>query len=55
LFFVVDGVVVVGFDNHKPKGPHLHVAGNQVAYAFTTVEQIVDDFWDLVRKAGYSP
>ena len=24
LFFVVDGNVVVGFDNHKPKGPHLH-------------------------------
>jgi hypothetical protein len=55
LFFVVDGVVLVGFDNHKPKGPHLHIGSREVPYAFTNVEQLVDDFWNLVRKAGYSP
>ncbi len=55
LFFVVNGKVVVGIDNHKPKGPHLHRDGREVAYAFTTLEQLVDDFWILVRKAGFEP
>ena len=52
---MVDGVVLVGLDNHKPKGPHLHNGSREVPYAFTNVEQLVDYFWNLVRKAGYSP
>jgi len=55
FFFVVNGNVVVGLDNHKPKGPHLHLGGQEVPYAFTTLDQLVEDFWDLVRKAGYAP
>jgi hypothetical protein len=55
LFFVVSGHVVVGFDNHKPKGPHLHLEGQEVPYAFTTLEQLIEDFWELVRKAGFTP
>lgn len=55
LFFVVEGNVVVGLDNHKPKGPHLHLEGQEVPYAFTTIEQLIEDFWDLVRKAGFAP
>ena len=55
LFFIVDGEVVVGIDNHKPKGPHLHVGGREEPYVFTTVEQLLDDFWALVRKAGFTP
>jgi hypothetical protein len=55
LFLVVAGSVLVGFDNHKPKGPHLHMEGKQVPYRFTTIEQLVGDFWDLVRKAGFLP
>lgn len=55
LFLVVDGKVVVGFDNHQPKGPHLHLGGQEVPYGFTTIEQLSDDFWDLVRKAGFAP
>lgn len=55
LFFVVEGIVLVGFDNHRPKGPHLHLENREVFYRFTTIERIVGDFWDLVRKAGFSP
>ena len=53
LFFVVEGRVVVGLDDHKPKGPHLHLDGREVAYDFTTVEKLVEDFWAHVRKAGF--
>jgi hypothetical protein len=55
LFFVVDGTVLIGFDNHRPKGPHLHLRSKEVPYAFTAIDRLVNDFWDLVRKAGFSP
>jgi hypothetical protein len=55
LFFVIDGTVLVGFDNHTPKGPHLHLAGVELPYAFRTVEQLIEDFWEIVRKAGFEP
>ena len=55
LFFVVDGNVAVGLDNHKPKGPHLHLEGREVPYPFTTLDQLVEDFWGFVRKAGFAP
>jgi hypothetical protein len=55
LFFVVEGSVVIGFDNHSPKGPHLHLGTTEVPYVFTTLDRLVEDFWDLVRKAGFLP
>lgn len=55
LFFVVDGKALFGLDNHRPKGPHLHFGDRETPYTFTTVEQLVEDFWDLVRKAGFTP
>lgn len=30
LFLVAEGEVVVGFDNHKPKGPHLHLGNREL-------------------------
>jgi len=29
LFFTVDGDVLVGIDNHRPKGPHVHHHGQE--------------------------
>ncbi|HLB59203.1 MAG TPA: DUF6516 family protein [Bdellovibrionota bacterium] len=53
LFLVMGGAVVIGFDNHKPKGPHFHLGNMEVPYQFKGEEKLLKDFWDLVRKAGF--
>ena len=40
----VDGVRVVGFDNERGKGDHCHLDGVEVPYAFTGVDQLIEDF-----------
>lgn len=55
LFLVFDGQILVGMDNHKPKGPHLHLGEQEVAYEFRDEVSLVEDFWDLARKAGFEP
>ncbi len=55
LFLVYEGDVAIGIDNHKPKGPHLHLGNKEIPYAFENEESLLKDFWDLVRKAGYLP
>lgn len=42
--YVVDGVRVVVFANERGKGDHCHLDGVQVPYAFTSVEQLIEDF-----------
>ncbi len=42
--YVVDGVRVVGFDNERGKGDHCHLDGREVPYAFTGVDQLIEDF-----------
>ena len=56
LFLVAreSGRVIVGFDNHKPKGPHLHHDGKELAYEFLDVEALVEDFWHWVKKEGFT-
>ena len=55
LFLVAkdSGMVIIGFDNHKPKGPHLHHDGIEMAYKFSGEESLVDDFWHWVKKEGF--
>lgn len=55
LYLVVGGEVLVGIDNHKPKGPHLHLGDREVPYAYRGVDMLLSNFWDLARKAGYQP
>jgi hypothetical protein len=56
LFLVAkeSGRVIFGFDNHKPKRPHLHHEGKELAYVFRDVDALVDDFWNWVKKEGFS-
>lgn len=54
LFLVASGKVLIGIDNHKPKGPHLHLGAEEVPYGYSTDDQLISDFWDMVRKAGFS-
>lgn len=42
--YSVGGVRLVGFDNERGKGDHCHFGGRELAYAFVSVEQLVEDF-----------
>lgn len=55
LFCVLkeSGDVLIGFDNHKPKGHHLHLNEVEAPYDFRGIDQLVDDFWDEVSKKGF--
>lgn len=53
LFLVAESKVVIGFENHKPKGPHIHLGDNEHPYRFEGIDKLIDDFWDMARKAGY--
>ena len=41
----------VGFDNERGKGGHCHVGDRERAYAFVSVEQLVEDFIAAVDAA----
>jgi hypothetical protein len=49
------GEVIVGFDNHKPKEPHLHSNGKEMPYRYQGVDRLVEDFWEWVEREGYLP
>ncbi len=49
LFYGRAGVREVGYDNERGKGDHRHFQGYENSYSFTTVEQLVSDFWADVR------
>jgi len=42
--YAVGGVRVVGFDNERGKDDHCHIAGCEMACAFTTIDRLVEDF-----------
>ncbi len=50
LFYGRPGVREVGYDNERGKGDHRHFLGGQTDYAFSTVEQLLADFWSDVRS-----
>ncbi len=50
LFYGRPGVREVGYDNERGKGDHRHFQGVESPYAFSTVEQLMSDFWADVRR-----
>lgn len=50
LAFVVVEACVLRFDNEAGKGDHKHVGTEQVPYAFTTLAQLVTDFWNAIDE-----
>jgi len=42
--YIVNGQRVVGFDNERGKGDHCHLDGKEMPYAFTGVDQLIEDF-----------
>ena len=55
LFCVLkeSGEVLIGLDNHRPKGHHKHQDGSETIYDFRDLDKLVDDFWNEVEKRDY--
>lgn len=55
LFLVLKatGEVIIGLDNHKPKGYHFHKHGKEESYDYKGEDVLVEEFWDLVIKEGF--
>ncbi len=50
LFYGIDGVRIVGYDNERGKGDHRHIKGLESRYCFSTAEKLVADFLADVDK-----
>lgn len=50
LAFVVAGRCVVRYDNETGKGDHWHFGNDESPYTFTTVDRLVADFFNDVRR-----
>ena len=44
------GDIALLYDNHWPKGPHVHAGGVEIRYRFKSVEQLVKDFQEHVGR-----
>lgn len=51
LFYGRPGVREVGYDNERGKGDHRHLRDAELPYQFTSVEQLMADFWSDVRAS----
>lgn len=49
--YVKDGVRIVGFDNERGKGDHMHLERRELPYLFISVEALVEDFIAAVQAA----
>ena len=49
LFYGRPSMREVGYDNERGKGDHRHFESTETAYVFTSVEQLMVDFWTDVR------
>lgn len=52
-WFSESGKTIFGFDNHKPKGPHLHIGEIEVGYVFRGINELRNDAEAMIRKAGF--
>jgi hypothetical protein len=50
LAFVVAGECVLRYDNEAGKGDHKHVRDKEVKYRFASIDKLVEDFFDDVKR-----
>ena len=55
LFYGRPGVREIGYDNERGKGDHRHARGVETPYSFSTVEQLMSDFWSDVHSLRGMP
>ena len=48
-----EGKTNFGFDNHKPKGPHLHIGEREVGYVFRGVAALKRDAIAMIHQEGF--
>lgn len=46
--------VIIGIDNHHPKGHHLHVYENESYYFYTDPKTLIEDFFMQIKNQGYA-
>ena len=51
FFATHSGKVLVGYDNHKPKGHHRHFAGEEEPYDFDGFDKLRHDFETDLKAA----
>jgi hypothetical protein len=44
---------IFGYDNHKPKGPHLHIRDIEVGYIFRGYDELMQDIRAMIEKEGF--
>ena len=44
LVYIERGVRIVGYDNERGKGDHRHFDGEETAYCFTDIDNLLEDF-----------
>ena len=50
LVYVKEGKRLVGYDNERGKGDHKHIGGQEQTYVFQSVDQLLEDFWNDVKR-----
>lgn len=50
LAYVVGGTCVLRYDNEAGKGDHRHIGDVESAYAFTTPDAMVSDFFNDIQR-----
>ncbi len=50
MVYVVEGVRVIGFDNERGKGDHMHLHGVETPYPFSDLAKLLADFRGLIAK-----
>ena len=48
-----NGETLFGFDNHKPKGPHLHIGKTEIGYVFRGMDALRADIGAMIKKEGF--
>ncbi len=48
-----NGETHFGFDNHKPKGPHLHIGEIEIGYVYRGIRALRADIEAMIRKEGF--
>ena len=51
LFYGKEGQRIVGYDNERGKGDHRHFGNREEKYSFSTIDQMMRDFFADVRRA----
>jgi len=41
---------VIGYDNERGKGDHRHLDGIETPYKFVSIDQLIDDFIEDVKR-----